>query len=387
MRGHIRAWRKPGTFKIWLSLPSVEGKQKQETFVVHGTRKEADAKMAERITEIERGDYSRSDRSTVAEATDQWLKARKGSVGARTLSGYEAVVRDYIKPELGKVRLRKVTPLHIEHALAAWREGNGVKKRKVKRKLKARSVHRIYATLNAMLKQAVRWNMMVRNPCEAVTAPSRGRCEIAALDEDRAIALITGLRDTTLAGPVRIALLTAMRRSELLGLKWQDVDFEGRVVNVRRALEQIKGSVSAFKDTKTLKSRRQVPLMAEAIEVLKAHRAEQNAIRLRTPGYNAEGLVFCELATGRTWDPGKFSDAFRRATRRLGVDVTFHGLRHSWATIALRARVPMKLVSDVLGHTTTAFTADTYMHVLEDMQHEAADRVGEAFAAARKRAL
>jgi integrase len=69
------------------------------------------------------------------------------------------------------------------------------------------------------------------------------------------------------------------------------------------------------------------------------------------------------------------------------VTVTFHGLRHSWATIALRARVPLKLVSNVLGHTTTSFTADTYMHVLEDMQHEAADRVGEAFAAARRRAL
>jgi integrase len=386
MRGHIRAWgKKPGTFKIWLEHPTVDGKRQRETLVVHGSKKDAEAKMADRIAQIERGDYSRSDHSTVAQAAEQWLKARKGSVGARTLSGYEAVVRDYINAAFGELRLRKLTPLHVEHALAKWREGNGVKKRKVKRQLKPRSVHRIYATLNAFLKQAVRWNMIVRNPCDAVNAPSRGRAEIAALDEDKAVALIAGLRGTSLAAPAHLTLLTALRRSELLGLKWKDVDFDRRVLNVRRALEQIKGSVSAFKDTKTLKSRRQVPLTSEAIDVLTAHRAGQNAIKLRAPGYNPEGLVFPEVATGAVWDPGKFSGAFRRAARRLKIGITFHGLRHSWATIALRERVPMKLVSAALGHSTTAFTMDTYMHVLDDMQHEAADRVGEAFAAARRR--
>jgi hypothetical protein len=177
MRGHIRAWRKPGTFKIWVELPVVDGKRQRETLVFHGSRKEADAKLAERISAIERGDYSRSDRSTVAEAADLWLKARKGSVGARTLSGYEAVARDYIKPAFGTLKLRKLTPLHVEHALAKWREGNGVKKQKVKRPLKPRSVHRIFATLNTMLKQAVRWNMISRNPCESVTTPSRGRSD------------------------------------------------------------------------------------------------------------------------------------------------------------------------------------------------------------------
>ena len=123
MRGHIQAWgKKPNTYKIWLELPPVKGKRKQETFVVHGEKKYAEAKMAERIVQIERGDYSRADKSTVAQAAERWLKARKGSVGARTLSGYEAVVRDYISPALGNVQLRKLIPLHIEDALATWRE-------------------------------------------------------------------------------------------------------------------------------------------------------------------------------------------------------------------------------------------------------------------------
>jgi integrase len=173
----------------------------------------------------------------------------------------------------------------------------------------------------------------------------------------------------------------------VLALRWEDIDIDRRVLNARRALEQVRGSLSAFKDTKTVKSRRPVPLTSEAIEVLKAHRAEQNSVKLRAPNYNPEGLVFPEPATGCVWDPGKFSGAFRRAAGRLKIGITFHGLRHSWATIALRERVPMKLVSAALGHSTTAFTMDTYMHVLDDMQHEAADRVSEAFAEARKRAV
>jgi integrase len=383
VRGHIRAWRKPGTFKIWIELPVVDGKRQRETLVVHGSRKEAEAKLADRISAIERDDYSRSGKSTVADVTEKWLKARKPNIGAKTYNRYEGIVRDYIKPTLGEVRLRKLTPLHIEDALTKWR--SAVPKKRKAGTLKPRSIHHVFSTLKAMLAQAKRWNLMSRNPCEAVDTPSKGHSEVLALDEDGALALLSGLRDTSLAAPVHIALLTGLRRGELLALRWGDVDLDRRVANVRRALEQLKGGACAVKDTKTKKSRRPVPLTTEAIDVLKAHRAPQNAIRLRSPGYNPEGLVFPDPATGDAWGPDRFSSAFYYRAHKLGIAITFHGLRHSFATIALRARVPMKMVSDILGHTTTAITADLYTHVLEDMQHEAADRVGEAFAVARRR--
>jgi integrase len=156
---------------------------------------------------------------------------------------------------------------------------------------------------------------------------------------------------------------------------------------VHQSLEQLKGGGFQFKGTKTRRSRRAVPLTAEAIALLKAHRAEQNAVRLQAPGYNAEGLLFPDPSTGLPWKPDHFSTTFGRRARRIGINVTFHGLRHSFATIALRARVPMKVVSDILGHTTTALTADLYTHVLEDMQHQAADAVGAALMAAQRVAL
>lgn len=383
MRGHIRAWRNPGTWKVWLDHPVVDGKRKRETFVVHGTKSEAEAKMAEHIAAIGRSDYSRAEHSTVADVADRWLKARKGSVGAKTFTRYEGIVRDYIKPAFGDIQLRKLTPLHIEDALAKWRNALPVG-RKIGR-LKQRTVHHIFSTLKAVLAQAQRWNLAVRNPCDSITAPPKGRADVSALDEDRAIALLEGLRHTSLAAPVQFTLLTGLRRGELLGLRWSDVDLEGRVANVCRALEQLKGGASAFKDTKTKNSRRPVPLTAAAVDMLKAHRAQQNAIKLRSPGYNPEALVFPEPATGLAWGPDRFSSLFYYQAHKLKIPVTFHGLRHSFATIALRARVPMKVVSEILGHTTTAITADLYTHVLEDSRHEAADRVGEAFEVARSR--
>ena len=100
-------------------------------------------------------------------------------------------------------------------------------------------------------------------------------------------------------------------------------------------------------------------------------------------GYNPESMVFPEPATGAPWGSDRFSSLFYYRAHKLGVPITFHGLRHSFATIALRARVPMKLVSEMLGHTTIAITADLYTHVLEDMQHDAADLVSAALSIAR----
>lgn len=118
--------------------------------------------------------------------------------------------------------------------------------------------------------------------------------------------------------------------------------------------------------------------------MLKAHRAEQNKIRLAIGGgYNAGALVFPDPETGEAWGPDRFSASFYYRAKKAGVRISFHGLRDSFATIALRARVPMKTVSEMLGHTTTAITADLYTHVMEDSMREGAEAVGAALIAAR----
>ncbi|MGZ3540452.1 MAG: site-specific integrase, partial [Vulcanimicrobiaceae bacterium] len=187
--------------------------------------------------------------------------------------------------------------------------------------------------------------------------------------------------------PTFVALCTGLRRGELLALRSDDVDLERGPLHVRRSLEQLKGGKCAFKQPKTKKSRRVVPLQSAAVAALRQVRAKQSAIKLRLRGYNAGALVFPdpESDSGEPWGPDRFSASFYYRARKAGFAISFHGLRHSFATIALRAGVPMKTVSEALGHTTTAITADIYTHVAVDSLRQASDLIGDAIGAARKK--
>jgi integrase len=221
-------------------------------------------------------------------------------------------------------------------------------------------------------------------------APKKGRSEISALDETQILALLEYL-DQTLVGPVtRLAIYTGMRRGELLALTWDAVDLERRVLHVRRSLE-VTGSGKTrtvhFKAPKTDKSRRDVALTAGAVELLRSRHAEQSQLRVFLGGpLGDEQLVFPNPRTGEPWKPDTFSNEFLRAVKASKLPkVTFHGLRHSYASISLRAGTPLKVVSEMLGHTTTAITADLYTHVLGDLKAEAADRLDAIFSDAEKR--
>ncbi|MGA7200486.1 MAG: site-specific integrase [Candidatus Cybelea sp.] len=223
-------------------------------------------------------------------------------------------------------------------------------------------------------------------------SPKKGRAEISALDETQIVGLLECL-DRTLLGPVtRLAIYTGMRRGELLGLTWDAIDFENRVVHVRQSLEVVgagKDRAVRFKEAKTEKSRRDVALTAGAVEILRLQRAQQSELRVHLSGpLGDEKLVFPNPRDGQPWKPNTFSNEFLRAVKASGLPkVTFHGLRHSYASISLSAGTPLKVVSEMLGHTTTttAITADLYTHVLGNLKAEAADRLNAIFDEAEMR--
>ena len=223
-------------------------------------------------------------------------------------------------------------------------------------------------------------------------SPKKGRAEISALDETQIVGLLECL-DRTLLGPVtRLAIYTGMRRGELLGHTWDAIDFENRVVHVRQSLEVVgagKDRAVRFKEPKTEKSRRDVALTAGAVEILRLQRAQQSELRVHLSGpLGDEKLVFPNPRDRQPWKPNTFSNEFLRAVKASGLPkVTFHGLRHSYASISLSAGTPLKVVSEMLGHTTTttAITADLYTHVLGNLKAEAADRLNAIFDEAEMR--
>jgi integrase len=381
LRGSIKS-RSKGSHTVWIELPkTIDGKRRREVFTVRGKLKDAEAAMARRISEIESGIFSDASRVTVAEYLERWLVATEARIGARTFERYASIVRDTLIPTFGQQRLAKLTPLHVEDAVGRWR--TQPRRDRKKGTLSSRTVNHFFSTLKAALTQAVHWNLVPRNPCDAVRAPSKGNAHVKAIDEHQAVALLGAMGGTVLAMPTRVALLSGLRRGELLALRWEDVDFERGVIHVRRSLERLRSGELRFKEPKTAKSRRAVPIPSQALDGLRAHRVEQAKFKLALGGrYQDQGLVFPEH-DGRPWDPDRFSSAFYYRVAASGLPkVSFHGLRHSFASIMLRAGAPLKVTSEALGHTTVAITADLYTDVLGGLQREAADQLGATFGAA-----
>ena len=165
-----------------------------------------------------------------------------------------------------------------------------------------------------------------------------------------------------------------MRRGELLGLRWQDVDLKAGKLAVRQNLQQTKTGL-LFKTPKTAKGQRSISLMQSTVAALAQHKAGLAARRLEQgPAYRGHDLVVCQV-DGSLWPPSQFSIAWRVAMTAAGKDVRFHDLRHTHATLLLRQGVHPKVVSERLGHATVGITLDTYSHVLPNMQDEAAKRL------------
>jgi integrase len=220
----------------------------------------------------------------------------------------------------------------------------------------------------------VKWGLVSRNVCDLVTPPRRVRFEIqsffAAIHGPKWEALFT------------LALATGMRQGELLGLKWQDINFSTGTLQVRRILTRVssEAAVRVFieAEPKTQQSRRSIPLAPFALEALKQHRVRQLVAKLKAgPAWIEYDYVFCTL-TGTHLRPNHVVDEFKKILKRTGLPaIRFHDLRHSTATLLLSLGVHAKVVQEMLGHTQISMTLDIYSHVLPSMQVDAVHRLND----------
>ncbi len=406
MRGYLRERdrRKPGNrkgaSKTWQLVVDngsevIDGveRRRQEVRSFFGTRREAEDELRDFIQSIQTGTRVRDRKRTVGQYLDLWLTHKRVTVGFKTYLAYELHVRRYLKPALGCLRIANLKKEHVRKALADWSQRTAYPGKKSKtpvQKISPRTVHHVFSTLRTAMHDALDDGAITVLPFAKRMSPKKGRAEISALDETQIVALLSYL-DGTLLGPVaRLAIYTGMRRGELLGLTWDAIDLDNRVLHVRQSLEVVgtgKDRAVRLKAPKTEKSRRDVALTAGAIEVLRSQHAQQSKLRIRISGpFGDERLVFPNPRDGQPWKPDTFSNEFLRAVKASGLPkVSFHGLRHSYASISLRAGTPLKVVSEMLGHTTTAITADLYTHVLGNLKAEAADRLDAIFDKAEMR--
>ena len=197
-----------------------------------------------------------------------------------------------------------------------------------------------------------------------------------ALDESETVWLLEAARGTRLYVPIVFAVTTGVRRSELLAVMWKDLNLNAASLSVRRCVEQTRKGIG-FKETKNRRGRT-IALTPMLVEALRQQRAKQDEIKaLMGSGYHDQDLVFAGEG-GLIWKPESFTEEYFRFTRKIGVKLRFHNLRHSHASQLLRAGVSPKVVSQRLGHSAVGITLDVYSHVLPGMQDEAAQKIEAA---------
>jgi integrase len=281
--------------------------------------------------------------------------------------------------EIGKKlrRARKAADLsqgEVAARLGLTTEGYG----HMERGIGARTVRLTHAVLHRALNQALKWTLVPRNPAAAVDKPKAQRAEMRVWTVEQAQAFLAAIRDHRLYALYHLAITTGLRRGELLGLKWSDLD--GDRLSVQRQLQRVPGAGLTLSEPKTARGRRSVTLARVDLAALRERRETQQRERLFAgDAWQDSGLIFT-TPKGTPCDPDNAGHTFRTLTLAVGLPpIRFHDLRHTAATIMLTRGVHPKVVQERLGHASIELTMDTYSHVVANMQAHAAAQIDALF--------
>jgi len=275
----------------------------------------------------------------------------------------------YIVTELGDDWLQKLTPQQVQAFYVKKLEGG----------LSSKVVHDIHGVLHLALKNTVRWGLVSRNVCDLVTAPRIVSREVVPLTVEQARVLVKHVRGHRLELLLAMAVVTGMRRGELLALRWSDIDFvRGRLL-VLHSVDFIVGYGYVEGKPKTAAGKRTISLPAFLLVMLEEHRAEQREFREAARDWNDHDLVFPNFKGGYL-HPGHMGEKFRKILVEAGLpDIRFHDVRHSAASILLCMGVNIKVIQQLLGHSDIAITLRTYSHLLPSMQQEMVQTWNDVF--------
>ncbi len=367
MRGYIE--KRGSSWSAIVDLPPdpVTGKRRRKRLTAP-TKREVERLIASTIQAAQTG-FTDAGRVTVREFLDRWLDAAAPTLRPATRRRYADLVRLHILPTVGNVKVAKLGPADVQR-LYADRLAAG---------LSPTSVRHVHGVLHRALDQAVRWGLLARNVTDTVDPPRRSTPEAKAWDARQVAAFLAVAGGDDLNALWRLALLAGLRRGELLGLDWTDLDLDRGTLAVRRTLSRGADSRLIAGEPKTASGRRQIALPTSAVDALRRHRLRRLELRLAAgPAHDDQGRVFT-TDTGGPLHPNSLALRFRRLTEAAGLPaIRLHDLRHTCATLMLANGEHPKVVQERLGHADIAMTMNLYSHVTPDMQRHAADRLDAA---------
>ncbi|MCA0331670.1 MAG: site-specific integrase [Actinobacteria bacterium] len=368
-----------GTWSFVVDAKDESGKRRQTRRRGFATRRIAQAELTRVLSSLADNTYVSPQTTTVGDfLVGTWLPAIEHTIKPATFESYRRNVRLHMAGRpIGRRRLQDVEPADLNALYSLLLRGDDGH-----RALSSRSVAYIAAIIHRALRDAVRWQLIVRNPADFADPPRPAPAsQMRTWSAGELKTFLDDVADDRLAGAWWLLATTGMRRGEVLGLHWRDIDLDAGVLQIIQTLittdVQRKGMPGmAWGTPKTGKGRRRVALDPATVAALRAHRSRQNQERLAFGGaYEELDLVVCR-EDGHPLHPKSLSYYFGQRSKRLELPrIRLHDLRHTHATLALRAGVHPRVVQERLGHANVSITLDTYSHVDIQMQADAAARV------------
>jgi integrase len=361
---------------IYEGVDPSTGKERRRWFAAGTRRADAERLVTEIMKRKNDGEYRPPDRITFgAYLTDRWLPTKRSQLRPSTFDSYRRNIERHVVPALGAIPLQRLSAEDLDMFYAALAVGS-----EDRRGLSPKTIHSIHGTLHKALADAMRKGSVVRNVAELADPPklsSRKKREMRVWDAIQLRQFLDALEAHRLMPAYYLAANTGMRRGEVLGLRWIDVDLERARLSVRQAVVSVAYDVQ-IADVKTGSSRRTIDLDPRTVSLLREWRKRQIEERLLLGELHQDhGLTFSR-PEGTPLHPDFFSQSFERLVVKSGLpSIRLHDLRHTHATLLLKVGVPVEVVSERLGHATPAFTMTVYQHVLPGMQAEAANTFGE----------
>lgn len=347
-----------------------DGKPKYKWSTVHGTKKAAKEALARMEVAKADGHLDHTDNLSVGQYLDKWLAESSAiRVSQMTLWRYTDIVNRLLKPAFGSIPLKKLKPHIVQAQYTKWLEA-GYSPQTVTHH------HRVFFTAVA---QARKWEIIDRNPLELVDSPRIPTRAPVRLQPEDGAKMLEALRSTRMFIPALLAMTCGLRRGEVLGLRWADVNFDNETLSIVQTLEQVGRDKPRFKQPKSLRSVRNILMPPMTVSALKSWKATLAAEKMELGSrYNRHDLVVCKT-DGTLYNPIYFDVKFRQILDNLRLPkVRFHDLRHAHITWLAQANVHPKVAQERAGHATIATTMNTYTHVLPGMQQKAADAIEKA---------
>jgi integrase len=375
-RGHVARKGQRFYAVVDLGRDELSGKRRRRWSRGFETQAEADAELVRLLHTLDQGDSIDRTKLTVERyLLDRWLPIAEGRLAPTTQKEYRLTATAYIVPHIGHLRLDRVEATTIDRLYVKLRREGG----RNGQPLSAKTIRNIHGVLSAAFGFAVRKGLLVRNPVALAETPEAGRPDTAApWTADELRSFITHVDGDRLEALWWIIPFTGMRRSEALGLAWNDVDLERGTIAVTHTVVDTDGGPQRRRETKTKRSRRPISLDADSMGKLREHRRRQLEERMFVgAGYQDLGLVFCR-PDGSMLRPDWVSRRFARIRDNAGLRrITLRDLRHVWATLALESGIHPKVVQERLGHSSITMTMDQYSHVIEGLDRQAAATVAD----------